>query len=252
MPGIGAGLPGVGVRAIARLPADLQRRRAGPPHGNARARINSASPRRPSAAASPRGFPLARRQPAARGRGRPLGQRRHARTLPLPGGEYTRERAAGGEQLFLGAFAEDAWKVTPLTHLTAAGRVDYYENLDGSRRETSLPTGPRRSTSISPTAGASWPTGAWVCRRKSRRRQRGCAPRSTRVSACRRSTSCTGPFAWETTSPRPTPPSSPSGCTARNSARRSQPLKRLHFSLTGYYNELDNPVANVTVAQRPG
>ena len=56
-------------------------------------------------------------------------------------GDYTRERVAGGEQLFLGAFAEDAWKLSPLTHLTAAGRVDYYDNLDGSRRETSLPDG---------------------------------------------------------------------------------------------------------------
>ena len=51
------------------------------------------------------------------------------------GGEFTRLRIAGGDQLFAGAFAEDTW--TPNERLTIIGsaRFDYWQLYDGFRHE---------------------------------------------------------------------------------------------------------------------
>jgi iron complex outermembrane receptor protein len=60
-------------------------------------------------------------------------------------------RAAGGEQRFLGAFAQDAVQVTPQLELAAALRLDVWQDLDARRRLT-LGDG---STTATPLAGAS-------------------------------------------------------------------------------------------------
>ena len=56
-------------------------------------------------------------------------------------GAFTRNRDAGGAQVFAGGFVEDTWRPAPGTTLSASGRVDYYNNYDGSRRETDLASG---------------------------------------------------------------------------------------------------------------
>jgi outer membrane receptor protein involved in Fe transport len=50
-------------------------------------------------------------------------------------GRRQRSRVAGGEQFFAGAFVQDAWKVTPWLELTGAIRGDWWHSYDGSRRE---------------------------------------------------------------------------------------------------------------------
>lgn len=54
---------------------------------------------------------------------------------------FVRNRVAGGEQLFAGAFVQDAWKVTPWLELTGALRGDWWRAYDGTRKEDAPPAG---------------------------------------------------------------------------------------------------------------
>lgn len=56
-------------------------------------------------------------------------------------GAFTRLRNAGGEQLFLGAFAEDTWAVSPAASLVGSVRLDRWQHSDGSRTEVDRATG---------------------------------------------------------------------------------------------------------------
>ncbi len=81
------------------------------------------------------------------------------------GGQFTRRRIAGGEQLFAGAFASHERSLGTNLRGTAMLRMDYWENTDGHRRETDLGTGAvvrddsytaRRGTELSPQLGLVW------------------------------------------------------------------------------------------------
>jgi len=50
-------------------------------------------------------------------------------------GRFTRNRVAGGEQLFAGVFVQDAWTVTPWLEITAALRGDWWRAYNGFRTE---------------------------------------------------------------------------------------------------------------------
>jgi outer membrane receptor protein involved in Fe transport len=81
------------------------------------------------------------------------------------GGQFTRRRIAGGDQLFAGAFASHERSLGTDWRGTAMLRMDYWENTDGHRRETDLGTGAvvrddsytaRRGTEPSPQLGLVW------------------------------------------------------------------------------------------------
>jgi len=57
------------------------------------------------------------------------------------GNAFTRLRHAGGSQLVTGTFAELNWLPVPAVTLTAGGRIDYWEQNDGVRKETIIATG---------------------------------------------------------------------------------------------------------------
>ena len=50
-------------------------------------------------------------------------------------GRYTRTRVAGGDESFVGAFVQDAWKVASWLELTGALRGDWWHSYDGFRKE---------------------------------------------------------------------------------------------------------------------
>lgn len=54
---------------------------------------------------------------------------------------FTRVRKAGGSQFVTGAFTEVTWMPRPAITLTASGRVDYWRQMDGMRRETVIASG---------------------------------------------------------------------------------------------------------------
>jgi outer membrane receptor protein involved in Fe transport len=57
------------------------------------------------------------------------------------GNEFTRLRNAGGEQLFVGAFAEDSWQVTTAMKVLGSVRLDHWQLFDASRTERDRATG---------------------------------------------------------------------------------------------------------------
>lgn len=54
---------------------------------------------------------------------------------------YTRDRNAGGEQLFVGFFAEDRWQLSDAISVTGGARLDHWQLSDASRTERDLTTG---------------------------------------------------------------------------------------------------------------
>jgi outer membrane receptor protein involved in Fe transport len=54
---------------------------------------------------------------------------------------FNRNRVAGGQQAFAGAFVQDAWTVTPWLELTGALRADWWRSYDGFRKEERPPAG---------------------------------------------------------------------------------------------------------------
>lgn len=62
-------------------------------------------------------------------------------------GAFTRLRNAGGEQRFLGLFAEDTWRVSPAAVVVGSVRVDQWQLTDGSRTEIDRATGDTTLTS---------------------------------------------------------------------------------------------------------
>ncbi len=165
------------------------------------------------------------------------------------GGEFTRRREAGGRQLFTGLFVEDAWRPRPGSTLTASGRLDYYANDEGSRRETDLATGAATLNEHFADHDGWAPNG----------RLGGEQQLWNAVSHLRGSL-YTG-FRVPTLNELYRPFRVGNDITEANAALRPERLygadlgldtqvarDTVHLSLDGYYNELHNPVANVTVA----
>lgn len=57
------------------------------------------------------------------------------------GGEFTRRRKAGGEQYLAGIFVQDIFTPAPRWHVTLGGRLDFWQSFNGSRVERDLQTG---------------------------------------------------------------------------------------------------------------
>lgn len=57
------------------------------------------------------------------------------------GGQFTRRRKAGGEQYLAGIFLQDIFTPTPQWQVTVGGRLDFWRSFDGSRVEWDLQTG---------------------------------------------------------------------------------------------------------------
>ncbi len=80
-------------------------------------------------------------------------------------GDFTRQRIAGGTQDVGGLFALHEWTLLPDLRATLGGRVDFWREQDGHRRETDRTTGAvlrddhyanRDGTEFSPSAGLVW------------------------------------------------------------------------------------------------
>lgn len=89
-------------------------------------------------------------------------------------GAYTRERVAGGTQETAGLFALHERALAPDLRATLGGRVDFWRETDGHRRETDRTTGAvlrddtyanRDGVEFSPSAGLVWqPAAGWRLR----------------------------------------------------------------------------------------
>lgn len=166
-------------------------------------------------------------------------------------GAPTRHRVAGGSQETGGLFFNGSWRPTPGLLLTAAGRVDWWQIGEGSLEERDIatsnitmavPGNPRSSTQGSGRLGLLY---------------RPVPAVSLRVAGYR---------GWRlpTLNELYRPFRAGASATAANADLRPErlwgteasiayePIEAVRLSATWFYNWLDDPIANVTLAQGPG
>lgn len=168
------------------------------------------------------------------------------------GGAFTRRREAGGRQFFTGLFVEDDWKPAPGSTLTVAGRLDHYTNDDGSRRETDLATGASTLDQKFAAQDGWEPNGRiggtqqlW----NENTRLRGSFYTGYRVPTLNE---LYRPFRVGNDITEANPALRPERLYGVDLGLETDPVKTVHVSVGGFYNELHDPVANVTVASGGG
>ena len=158
---------------------------------------------------------------------------------------------AGGRVTTVGFFAEDSWQVSDALTLTGGVRADHWEIGAGRLIETDSVTGATTLKSAPPARGGWQPT----ARAGARGGAAGCsicAPRSIPAFACRRRTSFTGRSAPAPTRPRPIPFLQLEHARGAEGGFDWRPLPNAQLSVTGYANQLNGAIANVTLGTGPG
>lgn len=162
-------------------------------------------------------------------------------------GAFTRRRDGGATQAMGGVFVEDVFAATPRLDVTAALRLDYWETYDGFRREDALDTGQpladrrldgRSETLVSPRLGLAYEVAGSLWLR----------------SAIYRG------FRAPTINEQVRPFRVRNDITEANEGLDAEKLfgveggfdyeaGRLRSSATVFWNEIDDPIFNVTVGQ---
>jgi outer membrane receptor protein involved in Fe transport len=187
-------------------------------------------------------------------------------------GAFTRQRVAGGRQLFSGVYGLHEQPLTTRLRTTFGARVDSWRDTHGLRRETDRATGaflrdeayPNRSgVELSPSAGAVWTPGdSWRLRANTQHAFRrptlnelhrpfrvgpnvteaNAALRTERVTSAEIGAEWTLPGRAAAVSSAP-PSASPAA---------PGPQRILTLAATTYWNELRDAVGNVTLVRGPG
>lgn len=165
-------------------------------------------------------------------------------------GVFTRRREGGAEQAMGGLFVEDIFSLTERLDVTSALRFDYWESFDGFRRESELGTGTelvdlnlksRREAIVSPRLGLAYEAADWL---------------SLRTAAYRG-------FRAPTINEQVRPFRVRNDITEANAGLDAekllgvdvgfdQQLGRWSSSATFFWNQIDDPVFNVTVGEGGG
>jgi outer membrane receptor protein involved in Fe transport len=165
-------------------------------------------------------------------------------------GAYTEQRYAGGRQAFAGLFAERVQSLTPALHATVGVRLDRWDDTDGHLRNVGIANGalllqtlyPDRSgTEFSPSAGLAWDAAPGL-------RFHAAAQHAFRQPTLNE---LYRPFRQGNTTTLANPAlSTEHADTGEVGATWTRGAASL--SLTGFAARLEDPVANVTLAQGPG
>jgi outer membrane receptor protein involved in Fe transport len=184
-------------------------------------------------------------------------------------GNFTRQRLAGGDQRFVGAFVLHERPVTKHLHAAFGGRLDLWRDANGHRRETDRVTGAalrddryatESDAEFSPSAGLSWfPNRMWRLHANAQhafrrptlnelyRPFRQGANVTEANAALRTEQVSSGEIGVEWT------PRGRNGGTVDFHGWPSIPLPaRIRFAATAFWNDLRDAVGNVTIARGPG
>jgi outer membrane receptor protein involved in Fe transport len=185
---------------------------------------------------------------------------------------FTRQRVAGGAQDFAGIFALHEQPLRQNWRIVAGGRIDWWDDKNGHRLESDRTTGAvlrndsytgEHGFEFSPSAGFVWtPAGAWRIRGNAQQsfrrptlnelyrpfRQGANVTEANPALKTERATS--GELGAEWTISRTT-------MSERKSAGGPAITEKHHeaivtFGATAFWNELQDPVGNVTLAKGPG
>ena len=167
------------------------------------------------------------------------------------GNDFTRVRNAGGQQLFLGAFGEDSWKLSPAITLVGGARVDYWQLFDGARNEVDRASGASTLAVRYPDRdgynlnGRLGLAGA-VTRQLTLRAAGYTGFRVPTLNELYR------PFRVGNAVTEANAALEPEELTGGEAGFDWRPLKALRFGATAFYNRLENAIGNVTVGFGPG
>lgn len=164
-------------------------------------------------------------------------------------GAPTRRRAAGGESVTFGGFVDASYEAGPLT-LSAGGRIDRWTIADGSLVERPLAGGAaltnlaftdRSGTEATGRIGAAWAIGPVTLRAASYRGWR--LPTLNELYR---------PFRVGADATAANAALEPERLTGAEIGLDWRPTPALTLRATGYWNRLDDAIANVTLANGPG
>ncbi|MDB4990829.1 MAG: TonB-dependent receptor [Myxococcaceae bacterium] len=162
---------------------------------------------------------------------------------PTP--EALRKRDAGGEQLLSGVFVQDLWTVSSQVELSAALRADFWQNRSaasdllyesGTQQHTAFQG--RTAYALSPRVGALYRPLELLALRGSLYR----AFRAPTLNELYR------PFQVGTVLTDPNPKLGPELLHGFEAGIELTPLPALVMRATGFWNRLDGPITNVTLA----
>ncbi len=167
------------------------------------------------------------------------------------GSQFTKQRRAGGKQLFAGVFAEDSWTPTESLTFLASVRYDHWALFDGSRTERSRFTGMVTLDSQLPDRAGDEINGRFGL---SARINQALAVRGAFYSGFRVPTlnELYRPFRVGNDVTEANPALEPEQLLAGEAGIDFQPTERLTFSGTAFLNHLENAVGNVTIGHGPG
>jgi outer membrane cobalamin receptor len=165
-------------------------------------------------------------------------------------GRFTRRRKAGGEQHLVGLFGEDVWTPIPRLHLTVAARGDLWRNVELFRRERSLEDGSvlRDDSPADRDRIAFSPRFALVHRTTDRLSFRGSVYRGFRAPTLNE---LVRPFRVRNDITEANAGLDPERLLGGELGATFD-LGRFRSRITGFWNHLEDPIANVTVADGPG
>ncbi|MFL6528726.1 MAG: TonB-dependent receptor [Chthoniobacterales bacterium] len=167
------------------------------------------------------------------------------------GSRFTRLREAGGDQLFLGAFAQDAWTAAPNLTVVGGVRYDRWQLSDGFRREMLRATGAlltdsrfadRDGDEINGRIGARVAVNDAI------------AFRAATYTGFRVPTlnELYRPFRVGNDVTEANPALKPEELIGGEGAIEWQPFSTLQVTAAGFYNRMHDAVGNVTIGFGPG
>jgi len=167
------------------------------------------------------------------------------------GNDFTRLRNAGGEQLFVGTFAENRWKVSPALTLVGGLRLDHWQLADGTRNEFDRTTGTSTLIARFPDRDGYSLNGrlGTIANITDRVTLRAAAYTGFRVPTLNE---LYRPFRVGNAVTEANPALEPERLVGGEVGVEWRPLKPLRLGATAFYNRLENAIGNITLGFGPG
>ena len=167
------------------------------------------------------------------------------------GGQFIRERNAGGDQVMAGGFVDYTTRPVPAVKLTGGLRLDYLRTYDGMRVERALDTGATLTDEAFPSTDHVVVNGRLgaVYTMSSGVKLRGAAYSGFRLPTINE---LYRPFRVRSDITEANPALKPERLWGLEAGVRAEPAPSVSVEVTAFANWLDNAVANVLVTDQPG
>lgn len=165
--------------------------------------------------------------------------------------DFTRLRMAGGQQLFVGTFVEETWKISPAAVIVGSVRLDRWRLFDGARQEIDRANGEITLRSVFPDRdGYSWNGRLGTSVNVSRQAiVRAAAYTGFRVPTLNE---LYRPFRVGNAITEANAELDPERLLGGEAGLEWRPVAPLRLTATAFYNRLEDAVGNITIGVGPG